>query len=249
MTLDLEKRHDELREKAELEKALIAQGKLFESDRLGQEVDALLNELLVRVANVASVKSVTFPDLLTRVERARTAGDEMKGARKNMKRELSITVGTATMTRDLIRSAFQKGDYAEVSSLSVAWGQFLRGKSVERDAQPILDEIKTFRHRAKSLSEFHQKSIHVTAVILNPSQPSQSVALVNGKSLRIGDAMDDAGQVIVQGISRDGVQFGFLGETIILRREDGSSTHKDVPAGGVVPAPVPVGEPAPRPGR
>ena len=248
-TVDVEKRLDELREKSEIEKALIAKGNLFEADRIGQEIDLLLNELKLRLANITSLKSVSFPDLAGRVEHTRTSTEEVALIRKKQPRELTITLAVATMTRDLIAAAFRKGDYAEVSSLSVAWEQFCRGKSVDPASQALLDEIKTFRRRSKTLAEFHQKAIHITAVILNPNQPSQSVALINGKSLRVGDALDEGGQVQVQGIARDGVQFVYMGETIVIRREDASATairrSGDGSSATVSPGPVPVGE-APR---
>ena len=226
IALDLEKRLDDVREKCELEKALIAQGKLFEADRISQEVDGLLNDLRVRVENVRSIKSVTFPDLLARDERVKAGGEDLAATRKSLPRELTITPSTATMTRDLLQAAFGKADYAEVNSISVAWEQFLRGKAVEPAAQPIMLEIKDFRRRAKVLAEFHQKPLKVTGLMRNPNEPKQSVALVNGKVVRVGETADDAGQVTVLAIERDGVLFGYMGEQINVRRLDGFAASK-----------------------
>lgn len=224
LVLDMERRHDEIREKTEAEKALLLEGQLFQRDRLGQEVDGLVNELRVRVANVASVKSVTFPDLVARTDKVRVAIEEIATTRKDLPRELKVTVAVAESTRDQITVAFDRGDFAEVSSVVTAWEGFVRGKSIEPAAQPVLAEIVRFRKRGKILTEFHSRGIHVTGILLNPIEPSRSVALVNGKPVRVGDALDGKVEPKVLGISKDGVEFGFQGETIRVGREDASST-------------------------
>jgi hypothetical protein len=239
---DLDHRLDEVREKVEIEKALVAGGRLFEADRMAQEVELLMNELGVRSANIASVKSVTFPDLVVRVEKARRSIDDIAGTLRDLPRELTVTASTATMTRDLVSNAFRHADFAEVNTICTQWEQFLRGKAVEAGAQPILEEIKTYRHRSKVLAEFHQRSVHVTAVVLNPVTPTQSVALVNGKVTRVGDAVDTGGQIVVHAITREGVTFTFQGENVVLTREDAAAVRRDADKGPS--GPVPVGAPA-----
>ena len=61
---ELEKRFDDIREKVEDEKALALDRNIFLRDRTARDVDALVNELRVRVANTATVKSVTLPRAL-----------------------------------------------------------------------------------------------------------------------------------------------------------------------------------------
>lgn len=222
LVLDLEKRYDDIREKTEAEKAMLLEGQLFQRDRLGQEVDGLVNELRVRVANVASVKSVTFPDLAARTDKVRVAIEEVATTRKDLPRELKVTVAVAESTRDQIATSFDRGDFADVSSVVTAWEGFVRGKSVEPAAQPILEEIVRFRKRGKILTDFHGRGIHVTGILLNPMEPARSVALVNGKPARVGDALDGKSEPKVVGITREGVDFTFLGETIRVGREDAS---------------------------
>jgi hypothetical protein len=222
---DLERRHDEIREKAEAEKALFSAGDLFRRDRLAQEVDAAVNELRVRIANVASVKSVTFPDLLARTEKVRVSVEEIASGRRDLPRELTITVPVAEQTGDQIRKAFETGDFAEVISIANAWETFLRGKAVDEAVQPYLEEIKAFKRRAKTLQEFHAKPIHVTGTVVNRSRPADSVALVNGKTVHVGDAIDDRGSVRVVGVQENGVLFSFEDETILVKREDAGRTR------------------------
>lgn len=242
VVLDVEKRHDLIREKTETEKSLSGSGALFQYDRVRQELDDLVNELRVRVANVASIRSVTFPDLTVRVERVRAALEELAQARQTLPRVLTITIAVATETRDAISRAFRDGNYAEVTTLSTQWEQFLRGKIVDDSAGPLNEEIRGYKLRSKRLSEFHAKGVHVTGVIVNVAQPAQSVALVNGEVRHIGEALDDKGEIRILSIARDGVEFGFQGETIRLGRADsggtsprpasGTSTTIDATVGG-----------------
>jgi hypothetical protein len=222
VVVDLEKRLDEVREKAELERAVLASGDIFKADRIAHDVDTLVNEIRVRIANVASVKSVTFPDLVARGTSVKRRIDEIAAGRKDLPRELTVTSGVAQSTRDAMQLAFQRGDYAEVSTLSTAWEQFIRGKAVEEAAKPYLDEIKSFRARSRTLADFHAKVIHVTGTIVSSDGPGKGFAIVNGRTLKVGEFLDDRGEVQVLGVDRDGVLFGYQGERIKIRREDSS---------------------------
>lgn len=219
---ELEKRFDDIREKVEEEKALALDRNIFLRDRTARDVDALVNELLVRVANTSTVKSVTFPELLNRVDKVGLTLKSLAATRKELPRNLTVTIDVAQETKTQIDEAFQKGDYAEVNSISVAWEQFLRGKALDPLAGPVVEEIKGFRHRAKTLSEFHSKAIAVTGTIINPNEPAQSVAIVNGRGLHIGESLDPKGDVKVSSIRREGVEFVYQGERILVVREDAS---------------------------
>lgn len=202
IALDLEKRLDEIREKTEMERAAHAASDLFKADRIGSEVDLLVNEVRVRLASVATVKSVTFPDLVSRVEKVRVRSEEEAARRKDLPRELEVTVGVSTQTREQIRDAFARADYADVNTLCNAWEQFVRGKRVDTAALPVCEEIKAFRQRAKTLAEFGAKGIKVTGLIVTPLAPANSVALVNGRTVKAGDALDEKGDVKVVRIER-----------------------------------------------
>ena len=197
VVLDVEKRYDLVREKAETEKSLSGSGALFQYDRVRQELDELVNDLRVRVANVVSIRSVTFPDLMAKNEKIRAAIEELASTRQSLPRVLTITVAVATETRDAIAKAFRDGNYAEVSTLSTQWEQFLRGKVVEDAAGALNEEIRGYKLRSKKLSDFHSKGVRVTGVIVNKPQPSQSVALVNGEVRHVGDPLDNKGEIRV----------------------------------------------------
>jgi hypothetical protein len=202
---ELERKHDEIREKAEAEKALFAAGDLFRRDRLAQEV-----------------------------EKIRAAVEDVASGRKDLPRELTITIPVAESTRDQVRRAFETGDFTEVGDLLRHWDTFLRGKALDRSVQPVLEEIKTLGKRAKTLQDFHARPIHVTGTVHNPLKPEASIALVNGKAYRPGDAIDDRGDVKVVRILSDAVEFAYQTETIKVRLEE-ASRDKDRPGSGSQP--------------
>ena len=257
VVLDLEKRFDDIKEKVEEEKALALDRNIFLRDRVARDVDLLVNELLVRVANATTVKSVGFPELLNRVDKVGGALKSLAATRKELPRNLTVTLDVAQETKALIDEAFQRGDYAEVNSISVAWEQFLRGKAIEPAASPVIEDIKAFRHRAKTLSAFSSKAIAVTGTMVNPLEPAQSVAIIDRKVLHSGDALDTKGEVKVVAIRRDGVDFVFQGEKIFVHREDAevaknrkekAATDKPEPVRPESRKPFPVGASAPEGG-
>ena len=224
VVLDVEKRLDDVREKVEQEKAFVLDHRIFEADRIAREIDGQVNELRVRLASSSQMKSVTFPDLLARADKIRTVMENLAATRKELPRELRVTASVAKDTRDQVDVAFHKGDYAEVNSLSVAWESFVRGKDIEPAAAPILEEIKGYRRRARVLSEFHAKTLHVTAVMVNP-EPTTSAALVSGRVFRFGDLVDGKDIKIV-GIRREGVEFEYLGERVFVPREEAGAADR-----------------------
>lgn len=218
-----EKRLDEAREKVEQEKAFVLEHKIFEADRIARDVNVLLNELSVQLAATTNLKNVTFPELLSRVDRVRAVLESVSAARRDLPRELRVTASVAKEVRGQIDAAFRKGDYAEVNSLCVAWESFVRGKEVEPAAVSMIEQMKDYRRRGKVLSEFHAKVIHVVGVMVNGDNPASSAAIVNKGVLRIGESLDGKGDVKVVAIRRDGVEFAYEGEVVFVPREDAAA--------------------------
>lgn len=220
VVVDVERRHDSVREKAETEKSLSSGGQLFQYDRARTELDEMVTELRVRIANITSIRSVTFPDLASRLDKVRASVEELSAGRASLPKILRISVAVAAETRDAIEKAFRNADYPEVTTLSMQWEQFLRGKTVDEPASPLNEEIRGYKVRAKKLSEFHAKGVHVTGIIVNATSPAQSVALVNNEVRRVGEALDNKGEIRVLAIAKDGVDFAFQGEVIRVGRKD-----------------------------
>jgi hypothetical protein len=227
---DLDAVLQEINEKVETEKALVANGELFKADRLGKEIDLLLNELQARLAQVEQMKTVVIPELVAKVQDIRIRVDEL-GARRPQ-RSLTVTRGVAERTEAEVREAFDAGAYADVASMTSAWLAFLRDKQIDADAVAVVESISRLRTKAKTLSDFQAISVKVTGTIVDPVDPLRSVAMVNGRALHTGDKLDKEGEVVVGRVERHAVEFVFRGESIVVTRQGAR------PARGAPPAAV-----------
>jgi hypothetical protein len=216
---DLEARIRDINEKVELEKAFIIEGDVFKADRVAKEIDELLNELRARIAQVDQMKTVVIPELVANVHEVRERIDALSARRPP--REVEITRSVAERTHAEVLELFENGQYAEVGSLTSTWNQYLRDKTVKPEAADIVELISVLRQKAKILADFQAFTIRVTGTIVDPVDPTRSVAVVNSRPLRSGDKLSAEGEVSVGRISRQGVEFVFRGETIFVPRQRG----------------------------
>ncbi|MFV1958274.1 MAG: hypothetical protein ACC662_02555 [Planctomycetota bacterium] len=237
LVLEVEAQIDEINEKVEQEKALFIAGALFRRDRVQRQVDDLLNQVRASVAQLDQRKAVTIPELGQRLELVRQRLAELRGRRQP--RQLTVPRTVAQKTLDEVQTAFDSGDYTEVQSLCSEWSQFLEGKQIDPDAVEVVEEIAALRPRAKKLSEFQSIRPRVTGTIVHPVDPARSVALVNGRPLHVGEALDERGDVQVARITRQAVVFRYKGEAITVGRRHGGSEDgpksKPVTSGAVRP--------------
>jgi hypothetical protein len=116
--------------------------------------------------------------------------------------------------------------------VSSAWLTFLRDKEIDVDAAPVVEAITRLRQQAKNLSDFQALNIKVTGSIVNPEDPSRSVAVINGKPFYAGDRLVTGGEVTVRAIRRDAVEFVFRGDSIEVRRDGARMAAGDAVAVG-----------------
>ena len=65
-----------------------------------------------------------------------------------------------------------------------------------------VEEAKAFiEHRAKVIQEFEKRQVKISTILYSPN--SMSVAIINGKTLGEGDALDQEGQILVQEIGEN----------------------------------------------
>lgn len=230
VVLELESSLRDINEMNELLKALLATGELFKADRLQGDIDGKVNELRGRLSQVSQMKTVTNPTLSVRVQAVQERIDEFNGRR--VPRETTVTRSVAEKTLAELHALAERHAYAELGSLGSAWSEFLKGKQIESDARPMLEEIAVLRNQARTLAEADGFVIAISGTIVNEVNPALSMATINGTRLRQGDKVDEKGDVVVHLIQRDGVQFLYKGEVFLRQRSMG---------------PAPSGKPGARP--
>ena len=230
---DISEMHEQL-------KALLLSGELFKADRLQGEIDGKVNELRGRLTQVQQMKTVTNATLVVRVQIVQERIDEFLGRR--VPRETTVTRSVAEKTLSELKAYFEKHEFTQVAALGSAWADYLKGKEVDVDARPVLQELLTIRGRARILSEAEGFLITVTGTVVNEADPTQSAAMVNGVRVRIGDPIDDKKEITVHRVFRGGVEFSYQGEVFQRDRAHAGGAPKGgaKPAPGKPPASVPV---------
>jgi len=79
------------------------------------------------------------------------------------------------------------------------------GEHVEDDAKELVQRILDLQRSAKVIEAFEKRKIVISTILYSPS--GFSVAVINGKQMTVGDALDAEGQVIVVEIGENYVIF------------------------------------------
>lgn len=210
----------DLQEIEERGRALLASGELFKGDRVFGELELGVAELRARLAQVLQMKTVTNSALLGRVQAVQQRLEELSGRRAP--RQTAVTRALAEKTLSDMQKMFGNGAYGDVASTAQGWTEFLRGKQVAPDAAEALEAIAVLRGRARILAETESISVVITGTLVNDAQPARSVAVVNGKHRKPGEAIDEGGEVVVHAVRRDEVDFAYKGEIFTRRRGAGA---------------------------
>lgn len=224
----------DLQEVEERGRALLASGELFKGDRVFAELELGVTELRARLAQVLQMKSVTNAALLGRVQAVQQRVEELTGRRAP--RQTAVTRALAEKTLADMKRMFDAGAFGDVASTAQGWTEYLRGKQVAPDATAAIEAIGVLRGRARILAETEAIAVQVTGTLVNDSQPARSVAVVNGKHRKPGEAIDEGGEVLVHAVYRDRVEFSYKGEVFSRPRTSGSGapagTGGRTPPGG-----------------
>jgi hypothetical protein len=188
------------------------------------QIDALVNDLLAHLAKVTQSKDVPIPALGARVDDVQRQIDAIRSRR--VPRELTVTAKVAQKTVAYLDELFKEAKYSEVVTEAGAWTEFLRGKQVDEEARAYTEKINVFRQRAKTLSEFGAIAIRVTGTIVDARDPKRSSALVNDRLMRMGEKLDENGDVVIGRILPNGVEFHYKDEVVRKDRETGSAPLK-----------------------
>lgn len=224
-----EAEYTEIAEKVEAENALLAAGDLFRADRLGREIDQLMDDLRSRLQHAVELKTVTIPELLGRLETVQSDVSRMAGNRKP--RNIKVTAAVSRDMLDKIQELFNAGEYTQIGTEIAGWESYVRGKEVEGGAHALLDQVRSYKKRAKDLSDFRALKLHVGGTIIDETDPSRSVALINRSAFKMGDRLDDAGEIVVGQITPTRVTLRFRNEVVhvpVGRRRSAPGTNKAI---------------------
>lgn len=90
---------------------------------------------------------------------------------------------------DAMKAAMEKHEYENVSKQLTTFEALIKGQQVAEDASDVIDEMRALGREAKVMVEFLALKVTVSGLILRPE--GGSMAIVNGKTKRVGDFVDD----------------------------------------------------------
>ncbi|MCZ6806431.1 MAG: type 4a pilus biogenesis protein PilO, partial [Deltaproteobacteria bacterium] len=107
---------------------------------------------------------------------------------------------------DLIGKAFDDRKWAVVKEKVQDFVELTKsGKHVDDDARALAQTVIEHAHRAKVIQVFEKRKIKISTILYSPN--AMSVAIINGKQLGEGDALDADGRVLVVEIGENYVIF------------------------------------------
>ncbi len=210
LILPIEGRHSELAEMIVLERELIDKHDIFRANQMGLQIAERVSALQSEIASLEDMKTITIPELAKRLSVVKDAVTRI--SRSRPKTELVVTRLVAERVHGDINTKFNEGQHEEVARLAQQWATFLRGKEVRPGARRFLDEIERIRDKSKNQADFASLDFSVSGVIVHPRNPQRSLAIVNKRRVKVGDALDEADEVTVAQITSKTLWVRFRGE-------------------------------------
>jgi len=170
-------------------------------------------------------KEITFPDLQDQLKR-----EVLAPWAEIQKRIEAIVQGNPKLTRDQVnewlnrvQTLFDEKQWADVESQVRQFSDASRkGQHVQEDAKDLVQKIFDMQRSAKVIQAFEKKSIKISTILYSPN--GMSVAVINGRQMSEGDALDEQGTIIVVEIGENYVIFETEG--VEIKRGQNDDTNK-----------------------
>jgi len=197
-----------LQEGLMIEEHLQKIGDLFRLNQQRKANRADFGRLRGRIADVRSLKLITAKDLLERFRREVLDPFAKLEERLNQGRleARKLTKEQVKEWFDRIAKHFDDRDWKKVMEEVKSFADMSKGgKHVEDEVREMAHDILQFEHRAKVIQGFEKRRVRISTILYSPT--GMSVAIINGKTLGEGDALDNAGQVLIQEIGENYIIF------------------------------------------
>jgi type II secretory pathway component PulC len=121
-----------------------------------------------------------------------------------------------------VKKAFDEENWQGVESEARNFrDQSKNGVHVEDDAKDLVQKIFELQRQAKIIDAFYKRKLDISGILYSPRQ--QSVAIVNGKQMMVGDALDAEGTITCVEIGEDYVVFETEGVEIKIGQKSGKT--------------------------
>jgi Tfp pilus assembly protein PilO len=155
-------------------------------------IKAIIDEKCTKLdaAIVAAEPAVTVGEIKeTFHEEVVVPFEQIKGQRKMAVGPQQITRVETTKFLESMKGSMEKREYENVAKLLTQFESLIKGQVIADDATDVIDEMRALGREAKVMVEFLSLKVTVSGLILRPE--GGSMAIVNGKTRRVGDFVDD----------------------------------------------------------
>lgn len=192
----------------EIEEHLLKMKDLFRLSQQKKDNQAQFQQLSRLIEQVQRDNLITVPGLLERFRNEVLVPyqDIQKRLSERDPSEPKLSASQVEEWRAKVAAAFEERDWRKVEDLVRAFMDLSKnGDWVEDDARDGVVTIADMLRRGRVIQKFEKRAIKITAILFSPN--NVSLAVINGKQLGEGDALDGDGRVVVAEIGENYVIF------------------------------------------
>jgi Tfp pilus assembly protein PilO len=155
-----------------------------------------------------ATKEITIPDFKERFKKEVLVPWEAIKKRMEEMRNTNPRLNAEQVQEWLARVSkqFDERNWQQVESEARSFrDQSKNGQHVDDDAKDLVQRVFEIQRQAKVIDAFHKRKIDISGILYSPR--AQSVAVINGKQMTVGEAFDADGQIVVVEIGEDYVIF------------------------------------------
>lgn len=159
-------------------------------------------------ALAGATKEITIAELKERLKKEVLVPFEAIKKRMEDMRDRNPRLNAEQVQEWLTRvsKSFDEQNWGGVESDGRAFRETSKsGAHVEDDAKDLVQRIFELQRQAKVIDTFYKRRIEISGILYSPR--AQSVAVINGKQMTVGEALDAEGTIIVVEIGEDYVIF------------------------------------------
>lgn len=158
-------------------------------------------------ALMSATKEITIAELKDRLKKEVLVPFEAIKKRMEEMRDRNPKLNAEQVQEWLARiKAFDEKNWGGVESEGRAFRETSKnGQHVKDDAKDLVQKIFELQRQAKVIDTFFKRRIEISGILYSPR--AQSVAVINGKQMTVGEALDAEGTIIVVDIGEDYVIF------------------------------------------
>ena len=205
-----------------LEEQLMQRGDLWRLTAQRKENADYYNQIVDALATAA--KEITIPELKDRLKReVLVPWEAIKKRMEEMRNQNPrFTADQVQEYLNRVKKAFDEENWQGVESEARNFrDQSKNGVHVEDDAKDLVQKIFELQRQAKIIDAFYKRKLDISGILYSPRQ--QSVAIVNGKQMMVGDALDAEGTITCVEIGEDYVVFETEGVEIKIGQKSGKT--------------------------